>query len=317
MAVDRDPDFFAGCRINEQPVSALPGALLHESGRFQFTNDFDGVGFDTYFHRLQHWLLRLGHPVMADADAIASANLSRYDALLRISKTLSGHKTMAELFEVLADHLHAIVPFDYLALLLHDEPTNEMRLVVLEPADIVPPFVSTPVAEHGPAATVWETQKGTVIVIPEEGPLPPGLSFLRNQGRKVACWLPLTTAHRRVGVLAFGSRSEVPYADEVAAFMGQVAAVVAIAVDNGINWEQAQRYQRVLRDERDRLRFLLDVNNLLVSHLDHQSLLKAICEAVQRVIDADHIGVALYDRESDRVRLDFIYNKRAASAGPI
>ena len=81
---------------------------------------------------------------------------------------------MAELFEVLADQLHAIVPFDYLALLLHDEPTNEMRLVVLEPADIVPPFLSAPVAEQGPAATVWETQQGTVIVIPEEGPLPPG-----------------------------------------------------------------------------------------------------------------------------------------------
>ena len=99
---------------------------------------------------------------MADADAVASAHLSRYDALLRISKTLSGHKTMAELFEVLADQLHAVVPFDYLALLLHDEPTNEMRLVVLEPPDIMPPFASVPVAEQGPAATVWETQQGTV-----------------------------------------------------------------------------------------------------------------------------------------------------------
>ena len=79
---------------------------------------------------------------MADSDAAASANLSRYDALLRISKTLSGHKTMAELFEVLADQLHAIVPFDYLALLLHDEPTSEMRIVVLEPPDIMPPFAS-------------------------------------------------------------------------------------------------------------------------------------------------------------------------------
>ena len=122
---------------------------------------------------------------MADADALAAINLSRYDALLRISKTLSGHKTMAELFEVLAGQLHAIVPFDYLALLLHDEPTDEMRLVVVEPADIVPPFLSAPVAEQGPAATVWETQQGTVMVIPEEGPLPPGLSFLRSQGRKV------------------------------------------------------------------------------------------------------------------------------------
>ncbi len=81
------------------------------------------------------------------ADAVASAHLARYDALLRISKTLSGHKTMAELFEVLADQLHEIVPFDYLGLLLHDEQASEMRLVVLEPPDIMPPFTSVPVAE--------------------------------------------------------------------------------------------------------------------------------------------------------------------------
>ena len=56
-----------------------------------------------------------------------------------------------------------------------------------------------PVGEHGPAATVWETQQGMMMVIPEEGPLPPGPAFLRSLGRKVACWLPLTTAHRRVG----------------------------------------------------------------------------------------------------------------------
>ena len=55
-------------------------------------------------------------------------SLSPYDALLRISKTLSGrHKTMAELSAVLADQLHAIVPFDYLALLLHDEPSQSFR----------------------------------------------------------------------------------------------------------------------------------------------------------------------------------------------
>ena len=253
---------------------------------------------------------------MSDADAVASANLSRYDALLRISKTLSGHRTMAELFEVLADQLHAIVPFDYLALLLHHEPTSEMRLVVLEPLDIMPPFASVPVAEQGPAAAVWETQQGIVMTIPEEGPLPPGPAFLRSQGRKVASWLPLTTTHRRVGVLAFGSRSPVPYDKDIVAFMAQIAAVVAIAMDNGINWEQAERFQRELLEERDRLQFLLDVNNLLVSRLDHRSLLEAICEAVKRVIDADHIGVGLCARESSQVQLDFVYNRTRGFSRP-
>ena len=89
------------------------------------------------------------------------------------------------------------------------------------------------------------------MVIPEEGPLPPGPAFLRSQGRKVGCWLPLTTAHRRVGVLAFGSRSPVPYSDDIVSFMAQIAAVVAIAMDNSINWDQAERYQRDLLDEPD------------------------------------------------------------------
>ena len=53
---------------------------------------------------------------MADAAALALAHLPRYDALLRVSKTLAGHQSLAELFKVLADQLHAVVPFDYLGL---------------------------------------------------------------------------------------------------------------------------------------------------------------------------------------------------------
>jgi formate hydrogenlyase transcriptional activator len=246
---------------------------------------------------------------MTESAALASAHLSRYDALLSTSKTLAGHRTMAELFHVLAEALHSLVPFDYLSLLLHDEPTDEMRVVVLEPTDVVLPFTSQPVADQGPAATVWETQRGAVIPIPQEGMLPPVLEFIRSQGRKVACWLPLTTAHGRLGVLGFGSCSETAYADDALAFMEQVAAVVAIAVDNGINYDQAQRYQRELRDERDNLRFLLDINNLLISHLDYPALLKAVCEAVQRVINADQIGLALYDPDADQLRLDCSYDK--------
>jgi len=243
-------------------------------------------------------------------DAIASAHLSRYDALLRISKTLATHKTIAELFGVMADNLHSVVPFDYLALMLYEEQTHEMRLVVLEPADIVVPFTRAPVSEHGPAAAVWEAQKGVVIPIPPEGPLPRGLSFIRSTGRKMTCWLPLTTAHRKVGVLSFGSRSDAAYTDDVLAFMEQVAATVAIAVDNGINYDQAASYQRELRDERDRLRFLLDVNNLLVSQRDFPELLKAISESVERVVEHDHISVALSDKETGELRLHWTYDRK-------
>jgi formate hydrogenlyase transcriptional activator len=244
-----------------------------------------------------------------DAAALASAHLSRYDALVGVSKTLATHRTIGELFKVLGQHLHPLIPFDYLALLLHDEPQAALRLVVLEPPDFVVPFASRPIAEHGPAATVWETQRGAVIPLPAEGPLPDVLEVIREHGYRMAAFLPLTTAHRRVGVLAFGSRSTSAYTEDVLAFMEQVAAIVAIAVENGINREDAERYEGQLREERDGLQFLLDVSNLLVSHLDYRGLLEDICNTVQRIVPADHIGVALYDRETEQLRLDLIYDK--------
>ena len=245
---------------------------------------------------------------MEDTATLAVTHLSRYDALLRISKTLATHRTMRELFEVLADNLHMVVPFDYLALMLHDAHTDEMRLVVLEPNESDLPFVSMPLNEPGPAATVWHTQTPAVIPIPDEGQLHPVLALIRDRGGKSTSWLPLTTAHGRMGVLSFGSRLSDVYTDDVVAFMEQVAATVAIAVDNGINWDQAQRYQREVQEERDNLRFLLDVNNLLVSHHDYPGLVKAIAAAVERVVTHDHVSIALYDAESGLLRFQWAYD---------
>src|SRR5262245_5331426 len=202
---------------------------------------------------------------MSDA-AVASSHLSRYDALLHVSAALARHRTISELFEVLADELHPLIPFDYLGLVVHEESTGLMRLVVLEPSEITPAVTVAPLDQHGPAGGVWQTQKPAVIPLLDEGPLHPTLEFIRAQGRRMTCWLPLTTAHQKLGVLTFGSRSSTVYNDDVVSFMEQAAAGVAIAVENGMNREQAQRYEHELREERDRLRFLLDINNLLVSH---------------------------------------------------
>jgi formate hydrogenlyase transcriptional activator len=230
---------------------------------------------------------------------------ARYDALLRVSKTLAGHKTIAELLEVLASQLHSVVPFDYLALVLHDPATDEMRLAILEPSDApVPPFRTMPVAARGPAGVVWETQQPAVIPIPDEGPLPAALEFLREHGHTVACFLPLTTIHRRVGVLSFGSCDANDYAADAVAFMEQVAAHVAVSVDNAINFDRAHEYEAALRDERDRLRFLLDINNLLVTEHDYQSLLTTISRILQPVVRHDHVSITLrqpYEIPADRV----------------
>src|SRR6185436_4489208 len=110
----------------------------------------------------------------------------------------------------------------------------------------------------GPGARVWQSQQPTLIPIPETGTLVPALEFIRSLGQKMTAWLPLTTAHARIGVLTFGSSSETEYPTDAIAFMEQVAAHVAVAVDNAINFDRARLLTAELRVERDRLRLLLE-----------------------------------------------------------
>ncbi len=246
-----------------------------------------------------------GLPMPADLSNPPELNaVSRYDALLKVSRAIARHKSVAELLRTISDQLHVVVPFDYLMLILHHAATDEMRLVVLEPADTpFVPFVPMPLSDWGPARAAWETQRTSVVPLLDESLLGTELDFIRSHGARVTSWLPLTTAHRRVGVLSFGSRDADQYAADAVAFMEQVAANVAVAVDNAINFDDAQRLQEELREERDRLRLLLDMNNLLVSRLDYPELLQTLSESLQRVVKHDSASVALVDRESGQLRL--------------
>jgi formate hydrogenlyase transcriptional activator len=220
----------------------------------------------------------------------------RYEALSRVSKSLATHRSIAELLEVLSARLHEVVPFDYLALVLHDARTDEMELVALEPRGLPhPQLTRLPVAAGGPAALVWQTQAAEVIPLPATGTLGPALEFLRSFGCKVTCFLPLTTAHGRLGVLSFGSVKETDYSPDKVAFMEQVGAHVAVAVDNAKNFEQLQQSRAELAAERDQLRLLLDLNTLLVSKRDLPELVTNVSDSLRPVLPHSGVEVTLVD----------------------
>jgi hypothetical protein len=155
-----------------------------------------------------HVLTCIPPEVTMEGVSAAHDTIARYDALMRVSRALAGHRTIAELFRTLSRSLHAVVPFDYLALVLHVDESDEMRLILLEPEDFPPPpILALPVENEGPAATVWLTQTPAVIHIPAEGRLHPALDYLREHGRRVTCWLPRRPGTGKSGVLSFGNCS--------------------------------------------------------------------------------------------------------------
>src|SRR5471030_2331884 len=105
--------------------------------------------------------------------------LSRYEALLNVSRAIACHTSVAELLRAISDQLHLVVPFDYLMLILHDAPTDEMRLVVIEPSDTpFAPFVPMLLSDWGPARAAWETQRTSVVPMLTEALLGTALDFL-------------------------------------------------------------------------------------------------------------------------------------------
>jgi formate hydrogenlyase transcriptional activator len=122
--------------------------------------------------------------------------------------------------------------------------------------------------------------------------------------------LPLNSAGRRLGVLGFGSLDEAAYNECDVAFLEKVTRQVAIAVDNALNFEQAQTAQRQLADQRDRSRLLLEVNNAVVSILDLKQLLQTVSVRLRETLHHDFAILALYEVETKSLRVHALDSTR-------
>jgi formate hydrogenlyase transcriptional activator len=243
-------------------------------------------------------------------EALNSSPEAQHRALLDVSEAISQHRDLGDLFHELAERLHRVVDFEYLNLILHDPARNVMRLHILESQMPRNTRLGTEFqVGQTPSGWVWETQQPFILDdFEEETPFAARLQTLRENGVKSICSLPLTTAQRRLGVMGFGRTTTHKHTEDEIEFLQQVARLVAVAVDNVLNFESAQAYQRQLARERDRLRVMLEVNNAVVSKLALHDVLRAIAASLRRVIHHEYTSLALFEPETDHMRvlaLDF------------
>jgi len=227
------------------------------------------------------------------------------EALLEVSEAIAQQRDLPALFHDLAERLHRVIEFDFLTLVLHNPKTNGMRLHILEARDILEkPEGAEYSIDSSPSGLVWETQQPFVLAdTTEDGRYPEFFARLREYGVRSLAILPLTTAQRRLGAMGFGRFGPHQIADGELQFMQRVASQVAVAVDNGLNFETAQKYQKQLARERDRLRVLLEINNILVSSRGLPDLFRGIVSAIERVIHLDYTSLALLEPVSGLLKI--------------
>ena len=141
----------------------------------------------------------------AHPDIQATATGDQYRTLLAVSEAIVAHRDLSALFHELAGRLHLVVQFDGLSLVLHEAASDLMRLHVLETSETFPhpPVLAFPV-EDDPAGWVWQAQQPLITSSVTELTRWPGfLERMQSFGVQSFCWLPLTTAQRRLGALVF------------------------------------------------------------------------------------------------------------------
>jgi formate hydrogenlyase transcriptional activator len=228
-----------------------------------------------------------------------------YQSLLDVSQLILQHHDLTGLFRELSTRLRSVLHFDFLNLILHDPSRNIMRLHILESATGAVPQIPllelSP--EQSPSGWVFLQQKPLIIPdIQQEERWPSIMQLLVSNHIVTSCWLPLTTAQHPLGALVFGFGSPVDVQSQLD-FMLQIAAQVAVAVDNALNFEKAENYQQQLARERDRLQVLLDINNALVSELDTRDLFRTITACLQRAVPHEYSSLALRVPDTGQLRV--------------
>jgi len=237
-----------------------------------------------------------------DSKPAVTDDVRRYEALIRLSGALSS-RTPDDLARDLASELRSALDFDFLDVLVYKEGTNEVLWQAVGSGQA--PTLNVPVEE---TPTWWVYQKQQPLIITDwnrDERFARYRSELEAAGFHVRsfCRLPLTSHHRRMGVLGIATFQPRTYSEAEIRLLTALAEGLALVIDNALESEALCRAQAELERKNTRLKLLLDLTNRITSNLDLRDLLRAISASVRQVMECDSVAVALPDSQSGKFRL--------------
>jgi formate hydrogenlyase transcriptional activator len=241
-----------------------------------------------------------------DSEILAAPALeTRYEALIRVAQAIGVHRDPEELFDALADELRRVVPFNCIRISIRDQNTNTSHDRFIDMGNRSAVVLSERlITDERLTSWVYEHQEPLVTSLDQIDPQHESVhAILKRFDISSMCILPLTTAHRKLGAITFGSKQLDAYSSEEVRFLSLVAEQIALAFDNSMNFTGLQRASEELRSKNERLQLLLDVTNQVVSNLQFRDLLRAISQDVRRTMQCDYAGLSLPDEDNKQLRL--------------
>ena len=143
-----------------------------------------------------------------------------------------GPQDVAELLATLSGKLCAITDCDILIHSLYDPARESICNYVWQQGKISTRLVES-IDPAVPVTQAWGIDQPVLVqdVASEEG-FPEVVQAAREAGMGSFCWLPLSASGRRIGAVVFGSGRAQAFREDDLVFLGNVAKLVGLTMEN-------------------------------------------------------------------------------------
>jgi len=229
----------------------------------------------------------------------------RYRTLLEASCTVAGQSTLKALLHSLRGVLSNSCRIHGADLYVLSSDGNSLQIVEADrEADAPPIKTGTKIARIDAVAQVLDEQKPVFIPDasqemfkhPELAPFAP-----ESIGRS-AYVFPVSTHEQRYGILVVTKDRGDKFVAEDVELLRSIASHVAVALECAMAKDRAEQYQHELANQRDRLRLLLEINNLIVSKLDINDLCRATSVSIRSYFGSDFTAFWVFKEETGQLQ---------------
>src|SRR5215470_10969350 len=246
---------------------------------------------------------------IADQLAIAVGNAVNFESaawerdrrqlLLEVNNAVVSNLGLRDLLVSVSGWLRKFIKHDFASVVLLDEASGQLRLHALDqpaPGGIMSeggllPIDGTPA---GLAIITRATVRRNTIDLEEFNSAIVRAAY--DAGLRCGMSVCLISHDKLLGTINVGSLHEYAFNEEDQKLLEEIAAQVAIAVENTLNFEQATK-------ERARAETLLEVNNAITTHLNLSDLLRSTSVCCRKYFNNDVTGMALYDADVNQLRV--------------
>jgi formate hydrogenlyase transcriptional activator len=202
-------------------------------------------------------------PRIAELVAVAVENAQTREALveekerlrmlLEVNNSLVTNRDLHKLFPAISAFIHRMIQYDDASVAVYDEDAHSLSYYPLESSS------TSRLSEMATTFPVKDTPAGHALMERETkiftredltGIQSAYVSQMLDRGIQAVCCIPLTTRKGELGTLNLASKDEKAFAPRDVGFLEQVAAQVAVALDNARSYREIAKLTEKLASEK-------------------------------------------------------------------